>query len=171
MIFGLENRGETSFFMSCHFDQTMYHSDFAFSLFLCTKKNYLWLFCDKNKQNDIFKTSSSKYKSKWNKPNPSRTRANSKLNNGMIFLFQYFLQHFSHIMFSPFICTGWRINGVCAQKKHEWIIWLIWAIVGQYTDKMTQKCVKMSLFVRVVTHYGSNESNDSLGVFSVDEII
>ena len=24
----------------------------------------------------------------------------------------------------------------------------------------------MSLFVRVVTHYGSNESNDSLGVFS-----
>ena len=25
----------------------------------------------------------------------------------------------------------------------------------------------MSLFVRVVTHYGSNESNDSLGVFSV----
>ena len=43
----------------------------------------------------------------------------------------------------------------------------MWAIVGQYTDKMTQKCVKMSLFVRVVTHYGSNESNDSLGVFSV----
>ena len=38
--------------------------------------------------------------------------------------------------------------------------------MGQYTDKMTQKCVKMSLFVRVVTHYGSNESNDSLGVFS-----
>ena len=24
----------------------------------------------------------------------------------------------------------------------------------------------MSLFVRVVAHYGSNESNDSLGVFS-----
>ena len=24
----------------------------------------------------------------------------------------------------------------------------------------------MSLFVRLVTHYGSNESNDSLGVFS-----
>ena len=51
-------------------------------------------------------------------------------------------------------------------EKPEWIIWLIWAIVGQYTDKMTQRCVKMSLFVRVVTHYGSNESNDSLGVFS-----
>ena len=28
----------------------------------------------------------------------------------------------------------------------------------------------MSLFVRVVTHYGSNESNDSLGVFSVGPI-
>ena len=28
----------------------------------------------------------------------------------------------------------------------------------------------MSLFVRVVTHYGSNESNDSLGVFSEEEI-
>ena len=38
--------------------------------------------------------------------------------------------------------------------------------MGQYTDKMTQKCVKISLFVRIVTHYGSNESNDSLGVFS-----
>ena len=50
-------------------------------------------------------------------------------------------------------------------EKPKWIIWLIWAIVGQYTDKMTQKCVKMSLFVCVVTHYGSNESNDSLRVF------
>ena len=27
-------------------------------------------------------------------------------------------------------------------EKPEWIIWLIWAIVGQYTDKMTQKFVK-----------------------------
>ena len=43
--------------------------------------------------------------------------------------------------------------------------------MGQYTDKMTQKCVKMSLFVRVVTHYGSNESNDSLGVFSVPDSV
>ena len=40
--------------------------------------------------------------------------------------------------------------------------------MGQYTDKMTQKCVKKSLFVRVlVTHCGSDESGDSLGVFSV----
>ena len=39
--------------------------------------------------------------------------------------------------------------------------------MGQFTDKMTQKCVKMSLFDRVVTHFGSNESNDSHGVFSV----
>ena len=39
--------------------------------------------------------------------------------------------------------------------------------MGQYTDKMTQKYVKMSLFVRVVTHYGSNESNDSFGFFCV----
>ena len=27
-------------------------------------------------------------------------------------------------------------------RRPEWIIWFIWAIVGQYTDKMTQKCVK-----------------------------
>ena len=75
--------------MSRHFDQTMYHSDFAFSLFWYTKKNYRWLFCDKDKQNDIFKT---KYV--------------------MFYLFQNFLQHFSNIMFSPFICIGWRTNGV-----------------------------------------------------------
>ena len=31
-------------------------------------------------------------------------------------------------------------------KNPEWIIWLIWAIVGQYTDKMTQKCVKNESF-------------------------
>ena len=39
--------------------------------------------------------------------------------------------------------------------------------MGQYTDKMTQKYVKMSLFIRVVTHFGSNESNDSFGFFCV----
>ena len=38
--------------------------------------------------------------------------------------------------------------------------------MGQYTDKMTQKCVKMSLFVRVlVTHCGSDESGDLLRGF------
>ena len=31
-------------------------------------------------------------------------------------------------------------------EKPEWIIWLIWAIVGQYTDKMTQKYVKNEFF-------------------------
>ena len=41
----------------------------------------------------------------------------------------------------------------------------MWAIVGQYTDKMTQKYVKNESFVRVVTHYGSNESYDSFGFF------
>ena len=35
--------------------------------------------------------------------------------------------------------------------------------MGQYT--VTQKCVKNES-VRVVTHHDSNESNDSLGVFS-----
>ena len=72
--------GGTSFFKSRHF---MYHFVFAFSVLVHEKELPARLFCDKNKQNDIFKT---KY--------------------GMFYLFQYFLQHFSHIMFSPFICIG-----------------------------------------------------------------
>ena len=28
----------------------------------------------------------------------------------------------------------------------EWIIWLFWAMMGHYTDKMTQKCVKNESF-------------------------
>ena len=31
-------------------------------------------------------------------------------------------------------------------EKPKWVIWLIWAIVGQYTDKMTQKHVKNESF-------------------------
>ena len=39
---------------------------------------------------------------------------------------------------------------------------------GSVHGQMTQKCVKKSLFVRVlVTHCGSDESGDSLGVFRV----
>ena len=43
------------------------------------------------------------------------------------------------------------IKTLCARpisytEKPEWIIWLIWAKVGQYTDKMTQKCVKNESF-------------------------
>ena len=34
-------------------------------------------------------------------------------------------------------------------EKPKWIIWLIWAIVGQFTDKMTQKCVKNEFFLSV----------------------
>ena len=33
-----------------------------------------------------------------------------------------------------------------AHRKPKWVIWLIWAIVGQYTDKMTQKYVKNESF-------------------------
>ena len=59
------------------------------------------------------------------------------------------------------------MTAVSITEKPKWIIWLIWAIVGQYTDKMTQKCVKNESFCPCSdTHYGSNESNDSLGVFS-----
>ena len=36
-------------------------------------------------------------------------------------------------------------------ENPEWIIWLIWAVVCHYTDKNTH-------FVRVLTHYGSNDS-------------
>ena len=49
-------------------------------------------------------------------------------------------------------------------EKPKWVIWLIWAIVGHYTDKKTHF---LSHFVRVLTHYGSNESNDSFGFFCV----
>ena len=39
-----------------------------------------------------------------------------------------------------------KIKGNTHTEKAKWIIWLIWAIVGQYTDKMTQKCVKNESF-------------------------
>ena len=55
-MFGLENRGETLNFMSRHFDETMTHFDFAFSPFWCTKNFNWWLFCVKNKSNNIFQT-------------------------------------------------------------------------------------------------------------------
>ena len=32
------------------------------------------------------------------------------------------------------------------KEKPTWVIWLVWAIVGQYTDKMTQKYVKNESF-------------------------
>ena len=45
-------------------------------------------------------------------------------------------------------CLRWviKIQSHKCTEKPEWIIWLIWAIVGQYTDKMTQKCVKNESF-------------------------
>ena len=52
-------------------------------------------------------------------------------------------------------------------EKPKWVIWLIWAIVGHYTDKTTHFLHILSHFVRVLTHYGSNESNDSSGFFCV----
>ena len=50
-------------------------------------------------------------------------------------------------------------------EKLKWVIWLIWAIVGHYMDKKTHFLHFLSHFVRVVTHYGSDESNDSFGFF------
>ena len=38
-------------------------------------------------------------------------------------------------------------------------------VVGHYTDKKTHFYIFFSHFVRVLTHYGSNESNDSFGFF------
>ena len=146
MIFGLENRGETSFFMSCHFDQTIAILILHFLCFCARKRITGDCFVIRINKNPIFKTSSSKYKSKWNKPNPSRTRANSKLNNGMIFFISvFFAALFPHHVFPIHfyrVTYKWRI----CTEKHERIIWLIWAIVGQYTDKMTQKCVKNESF-------------------------
>ena len=45
-------------------------------------------------------------------------------------------------------CTHFRkhLDFYCNTEKLEWIIWLIWAVVGQHTDKMTQKCVKNESF-------------------------
>ena len=37
--------------------------------------------------------------------------------------------------------------------------------MGHYTDKKTHFYMFLSHFVRVLTHYGSNESNDSFGFF------
>ena len=51
--------------------------------------------------------------------------------------------------------------------KPRVVIWLIWAIVCHYTDKKTHFHTFLSHFVRVLTHYGSNESNDSLRFFCV----
>ena len=50
-------------------------------------------------------------------------------------------------------------------ENPKWIIWFIWAIVCHYTDKKIHFHTFLSHFVRVLTHYGSNESNDSLGFF------
>ena len=61
----------------------------VFSLFWCTKKNYRWLFCDKNKQNDHIQNQT------WD-----------------VLFISVFLQHFFHSMFSSFICIRWRTNGV-----------------------------------------------------------
>ena len=38
------------------------------------------------------------------------------------------------------------INHLAYTKKLKWVIWLFWAIVGQYMDKMTQKYVKNESF-------------------------
>ena len=64
----------------------------------------------------------------------------------------------------------YRVRGPCPiginqHRKTQMSHLTHWAIVGQYTDKMTQTYVKMSHFVRELTHYGSNESNDSFGFF------
>ena len=69
------------------------HSDFAFSLFWCTKKNCF-----------VIRINKMTY---------------SKPKHGVFYLFQYFLQHFSHSMFSPVICIGLRTNGVW-MKLHKW---------------------------------------------------
>ena len=52
--------------------------------------------------------------------------------------------------------------------KPKWVIWLNWAIVGHYTDKSFIFYIFLWLFIFiyfVLTHYGSNESNDSFGFF------
>ena len=60
-----------------------------------------------------------------------------------------------------YLCWRCDIASVITEKP-EWIIWLIWAIVRSTRTKWLKNVWKMSFFVRVVTHYGSNESNDSL---------
>ena len=69
------------------------------------------------------------------------------------------------------LCPPWQIADSWIlfnfTEKSKWVIWLIWAIVGHYTDKKTHFYIFLSHFVRVLTHYGSNESNDSFGFFCV----
>ena len=89
IMFGLENRGETLIFMWRHFDETLTILISHFFRFWCTKNFNWWLFCVKNKSNNIFQT--------------------KKL---MFYSFKYFSQHFSYSSFSHSLCTGWRTIGV-----------------------------------------------------------
>ena len=88
----------------------------------------------------------------------------------MLYFLKNCLKCLKIVPWAPFPLTATNLHHLeselHAQKKPKWIIW---TIVGQYstrTNWLKNVWKKMSLFVRVVTHYGSNESNDSLGVFS-----
>ena len=86
-MFNLENRGKTLIFMSCHFDETI---TILISRFLrIGALNIL--------TGDYFVLRMNKI---------------IYLKKLMFYSFQYFSQHFSHSIFSPFICTGWRTNCV-----------------------------------------------------------
>ena len=96
IMFGWENRDETLIFMPRHFDQTMAILISHFFPFWCAENFYLWSFSDMKKQNNIFKT-----------------------KKGCFYSFQYLLNHFSHHIFSPFICSGWRANGVLIKLHYQ----------------------------------------------------
>ena len=64
-----------------------------------------------------------------------KPRENFNLKEGIVYMYMFTLFAFSLYFQWSYIT-----------EKPEWIIWLIWTIVGQYTDKMTQKCVKNESF-------------------------
>ena len=106
------------------------------------------------------KRSKGKKKGKWRRIEKKRrkiVKRKVKIQNGRgkvskwaedSFFFFFFLL-FSVLKQLKFVwgLSKWKF---LAGKKHftkpEWIIWLIWAIVGQYKDKMTQKCVTNESF-------------------------
>ena len=54
-------------------------------------------------------------------------------------------------------------------ENSDLVIWLIWGKVSHLTVKVMQKCVKSESSCQWGDSLGSNESNDSLGVFCEHE--
>ena len=129
IMFGSENTGKTLFFMSLHFDQTMTILISHFLRFGALRKFIDDCFVIRinkiiySKQDmgcfinfSIYTTLFLRFGALKNFTGDcfviwinNITHSNKTWN---VLLISVFLQHFSHSMFFPFICTGWHTNGV-----------------------------------------------------------